>query len=161
MLLLDIGNFKDINDTFGHLTGDETIRTVAAVLESRVRQRDVLGRVGGDEFGIVWPAHTGPAEAQRLAQDVREAIAAAPVDVDEGKHRLPLTVSIGVAAGGTSVTAEELLAQADMAMYEAKETGRNSARVFTPGTGEKVRARLTWGERILQALETTDSYAVS
>ena len=120
--MLDIDKFKNINDTYGHGVGDEVIRTVAARLRSAVRNSDVLGRYGGEEFAVVLPDHEGDAPA--LAERMRAAVAATPIPTPAGP--IPVTISVGLTALATGdASLDQLLARADHALYQAKEAGRN------------------------------------
>jgi diguanylate cyclase (GGDEF)-like protein/PAS domain S-box-containing protein len=130
VLLVDVDDFKTINDTHGHRVGDEVIASVATTLRDRLRLNDVVARLGGDEFAVLLPS-TGGAEAAYVAEQLRAAIASKAHGDGE---RLRVTASIGVAAshhGRTS--ADDLLADADIAMYEAKEAGRDRVMRFDPG----------------------------
>jgi len=127
LLMIDIDRFKEINDRYGHLAGDEVIRTVADVIRHCIRDSDVPGRYGGDEFGVVL-AHTGlhaaMAAAERIRQRAEETrFARAP---DE-----QCTLSIGIAsASGDMQDIHAWISQADSALYQAKLRGRNqSARI--------------------------------
>lgn len=121
-VMLDIDNFKTINDSYGHGVGDEVIRTVAARIRGRLRHSDVLGRYGGEEFAAVLPDHGGHAE--ELADRIRLAVSADPVPTQAGP--LPVTISVGLTSLGPGDTSlDELLARADHALYRAKEAGRN------------------------------------
>ena len=126
LLMLDVDEFKRVNDTLGHPAGDRVIGEIAGVLGSRLRETDSLARVGGDEFAIVLP---------RCAHDeaigVGEEIAAAVREHEPVAEGLPpLTVSIGVAmfGEGAETTFEAVMADADSAMYAAKEDGRDGVR---------------------------------
>jgi diguanylate cyclase (GGDEF)-like protein len=120
--MLDIDKFKNINDTYGHGVGDEVIRTVAARLAAAVRQSDVLGRYGGEEFAVVLPDHGG--DARVLAERMRAAVAAMPIATTAGP--IAVTISVGLAALHPSDgNLDQLLARADHALYQAKEAGRN------------------------------------
>jgi diguanylate cyclase (GGDEF)-like protein len=123
VILLDIDGFKAINDTYGHLAGDELLRAVASVARSELRSFDLLGRYGGDEFAGVFPG-LGPQEALALAERLRLAIAA--LAVWHGDACLRATVSIGVACGGDEAESlTDLIAAADGALYAAKTDGRD------------------------------------
>ncbi len=128
MAIADIDHFKNVNDTFGHLTGDAVLAAIAGALSALLREGDLTGRFGGEEFAILLPG-TDAAEAHRITERVREKISriATPVsDGPGGDDPLRVTISIGVAALGSSrLDLEELLAAADHALYQAKETGRN------------------------------------
>ena len=154
VVTLDLDNFKHVNDTYGHAAGDELLRASARALMERVRATDAVGRLGGDEFGIVL-AHTGPEEASAVAESLLDAFRAR-VGVDVGGRLVRVTASAGVRAldGGTE-TAGELLGEADMAMYDAKERGRDRLSVVGEHEvrPERVRSRMRWAERIRDALE--------
>ena len=127
LLLVDIDNFKSINDHFGHAAGDDLLREVAGRLSDCVRRADTISRLGGDEFVIVLPdmeAATALNVAERISEKVRDALSA-PYCI-EGTV-LQLTASIGVAAGcGPKVSCKDLLRQADAAMYRAKCVSRHA-----------------------------------
>jgi len=124
MLMIDVDNFKHINDTHGHLAGDEVLRIVAALLVRRLRGHDLLGRYGGEEFCVVAP-DTNAAGALTLAESLRESIASTPLETERGM--IPVSISIGVSFRPSSASRElkELLAEADTALYAAKLAGRN------------------------------------
>ena len=119
VIMLDIDDFKPINDRYGHRKGDEVLAQFATILTSRSRKTDCLGRWGGEEFLIVCP-NTELAAAERLAEDLRRAIASHPFDLDQ-----PLTASLGVAESCFGDTPETLVERADVALYSAKHQGRN------------------------------------
>jgi diguanylate cyclase (GGDEF)-like protein len=133
LLVFDIDNFKRINDTWGHPTGDVMLRAVAEICRNSFRQGiDLVARVGGEEFAVLMPA-TGHVEALQVAERLRLAIAEHQVVL--GDHeRISCTVSIGV----VTVAAEELettdfdsmLINADRALYRAKSSGRNQVVGF-------------------------------
>jgi diguanylate cyclase (GGDEF)-like protein/PAS domain S-box-containing protein len=154
-LVLDIDRFKHINDTLGHNVGDELIVKVAHSLRTRLRDSDVLARLGGDEFAILLP-RGGAAEAARVAEEVLGAVRAQSVLTAAGRRR-PITASIGIALFSDTerLSAEDVLVNADLAMYDAKEAGRDRAAVYSSqerGTS-RMKARITWAERIREALE--------
>ncbi len=151
LLAIDLDRFKSINDSLGHRAGDELLRTVADRLRSRLRESDVLARLGGDEFGALLP-EASLAEARSVASGLLQVLRAAPFAL-EGQA-LPVTASVGVTAfGQRSASAEALLMEADVAMYEAKETGRDRSAVYTGGGRARMEARVGWAERIRRALE--------
>ncbi len=125
VLVVDLDNFKAVNDTYGHAVGDELLRRVGDALRSRVRTSDVVARLGGDEFGIlltnVTPEKARTVAAELLAAVDREA------SMEDGLRQVRVTASIGVSTldASTRLTGEALLSDADTAMYKAKRTGRN------------------------------------
>jgi two-component system, cell cycle response regulator len=131
MLLLDVGHFKQVNDTWGHSAGDLVLRGVADMMRHGVRAEDTLARLGGEEFVVIMPSTTRPL-ALRVAERLRSRIAQQSVDIGGGQ-RVPITVSIGVSLKrDLEDEIEDLLRRADDAMYAAKRTGRNRV-VLSPG----------------------------
>jgi diguanylate cyclase (GGDEF)-like protein len=125
-VMVDIDHFKRINDTYGHPVGDEVIRVVAGRLRDAVRDSDVLGRYGGEEFALVTP-QTG-ASAVELAERLRQVVSADPVPTAAGP--LPVTISVGLAdRSGGEQDLRQLLARADEALYEAKQAGRDRVSI--------------------------------
>jgi diguanylate cyclase len=129
VLLVDLDQFKTINDSHGHRAGDEVICSAAAALRGRLRVNDIVARLGGDEFAVLLPA-TGSAEAVYVAEQLRAAIAG---ERHGESADLMVTASIGVAtADGGEISADDLLADADIAMYQAKDAGRDRVARFNP-----------------------------
>jgi diguanylate cyclase (GGDEF)-like protein len=123
LIILDIDHFKRVNDTWGHATGDETLRLVALIIQRTVRTSDIAGRIGGEEFAILLPRASAE-QAVAMAERLRAAMEKAPLFHDAGT--IHFTASFGVAVGGRGVeTLDRLLQDADKALYEAKEGGRN------------------------------------
>ena len=130
--LIDIDHFKAVNDTHGHLAGDSVLRAVSDLLRDQLREYDVVGRFGGEEFVVLLP-QTDEADALSIAERLRTHVAALSIPVRDGAAFVQLTISIGVAALdaiGGEVT--DLLTAADAALYFAKEAGRNRTQVATP-----------------------------
>jgi diguanylate cyclase (GGDEF)-like protein len=123
LLMTDIDKFKSVNDTYGHDVGDEVIKAVSGVLQASKRTTDIVGRLGGEEFAMVLPEATVDSAvqaAERFRQLVGNRI------ISAGEQRVPVTISLGVANADEQTSGiEELLKQADLALYEAKHTGRN------------------------------------
>lgn len=129
LLLIDLDHFKSVNDLYGHVVGDAALREVCRRLESAVRRDDLVGRLGGEEFGVLL-LECNPDEARELAERIRAQIAGAPLR--GGKNEIDVSVSIGVATTGTTpVDFERLFAEADRRLYLAKDLGRN--RVVAEG----------------------------
>jgi len=131
--LIDIDNFKVINDTYGHLAGDKALRALSRSIKIFLREYDLVGRFGGEEFSLLLP-QTDEQDARRVAERMRAHIAEMPIDIGDNadSEMIKLTVSIGVAAlstPGSQLT--ELLAAADAALYRAKRAGRNQVWVTT------------------------------
>lgn len=128
ILLLDLDHFKTINDSAGHLVGDDVLRQVAVLLDTAARTVDVVARYGGEEFVVILP-ETTPDGALIFAERLRERIGTYPFDVG-GREPLHLTTSIGVASFPSPrvESMEDLFARADEALYRAKSSGRNQVR---------------------------------
>lgn len=133
-LMMDIDRFKNINDGYGHLAGDNALKEVAVRVESQIRSMDTAARFGGDELAIVLP-DANAADAAKLAERIRETVAATPVTLTQQVQRV-LTLSVGVAAIAPSrhetdlkSLADRLLADADAALYRAKALGRNRVQI--------------------------------
>lgn len=125
-LAIDIDNFKQINDTFGHATGDAVLKLIAESLNSGLRVTDSLGRVGGEEFLLI-SIETNLLQAHALAERLRSKI-----EMLQHPHQAdkPVTISIGVAELNNQISLEELMAQADEALYQSKNKGRNCVSVY-------------------------------
>ena len=119
VLLIDIDNFKQINDTHGHATGDQALITTAKIFASAVRKQDIAGRWGGEEFLLILP-DTSIQNAHLLAERLRSTVAAVKVDTED--TLVQLTISIGVASSEISMSIDEILKKADDALYVAKAT---------------------------------------
>jgi diguanylate cyclase (GGDEF)-like protein len=138
--VMDLDYFKSVNDTWGHPAGDAVLRTVAAVLNERTREGDVVGRIGGEEFALLLP-DTDAEQAVVVAERVRTGVAEMRVPATD-KRGQPVTIegrttSVGIAAGhdGTAELAA-LLHAADAALYDAKVGGRNQIKLSTEGDGK-------------------------
>lgn len=152
ILLVDLDNFKAINDTLGHAEGDRVITAVAEVLGSRLRDADHVARLGGDEFAIL-VQRCDRDGARRLADDlvvaIRQEVLAGP---SRGSGR-PVTASIGGALRGPHHrTADALVSDADKALYEAKDSGRDRSVVLDKASHALFRSPLSWIERVESAL---------
>jgi diguanylate cyclase (GGDEF)-like protein len=122
VLMIDIDHFKRVNDTYGHAAGDTTIRTISTVVQMQLRETDVLGRVGGEEFLVILPALELEG-ALAVAERIRESVEISKIDLPE--QPIQITVSIGVGFWLHGDDADKLIARADSALYEAKHNGRN------------------------------------
>jgi diguanylate cyclase (GGDEF)-like protein len=139
LLLVDVDHFKRVNDSHGHLIGDEVLRALAAELRQQVRESDVVGRFGGEEFTVLLP-RTDAAGACRIAERLRSS--AGGLNISAADARINVTVSIGVSVlGHHGNDLFELLAAADLALYRAKDVGRNQVQLYTPGAPGRESAK--------------------
>jgi diguanylate cyclase (GGDEF)-like protein len=141
----DLDGFKAVNDSLGHHVGDNVLTTVADIVSANVRPGDTVARMGGDEFAILMPNVRGTTAAVEVAE--RILIALQDGLGGEGSHS-GISMSVGLAITDSATNPEELIGEADAAMYEAKSRGRNRIEVFDP----KMRARLT------EQLEITNGF---
>jgi diguanylate cyclase (GGDEF)-like protein/PAS domain S-box-containing protein len=155
VLFFDLDNFKTINDSLGHPVGDVLLRQVALRMRCTLREEDTVARLGGDEFVVLVSEIGGKrdealSDLQSLAEKVRHAIGQ-PYTVDA--HELHISSSIGIAVfPSADETPDDLLRQADTAMYQAKESGRNAIRFFLPSMQQAAENRLRTINRLRQAL---------
>jgi len=151
VLVIDLDNFKDINDTFGHKAGDDVLKGVAGLLRQRLRHTDVVARLGGDEFAVLLPQADAD-HAQSVADEVVKALGRQTAVLADQSIRVTASIGVTMFDGLTDI---EILAYADRAMYEAKEGGRNRFAMYRPvRTGnERGSTRLAEAERIRRALE--------
>lgn len=153
VLLLDLDNFKQVNDSLGHNAGDQLLVTIGGLLRRSVRDTDVVARLGGDEFALLLTDGDQSA-AERVGRDVVERIREHAATLDGVRRRV--TASVGaVTFRSASEHATDILALADMTMYDAKEAGRNQVAILPEGETRppKFSARLQWQSRIEEALE--------
>ncbi len=145
LILLDVDHFKRLNDTYGHLVGDEVLKQVARILVQTVRQSDFVARYGGEEFAVVLPS-TDLTSALTVAERLREAIAAGAWEALGSESCLcapqgPVTASFGVASYQPGMASpQELIEAADQALYRAKASGRNCVCAAEPSESRKIGA---------------------
>jgi diguanylate cyclase (GGDEF)-like protein len=150
-LFVDLDNFKSINDTLGHAVGDELLRAAAARLQGVVRHADALGRLGGDEFVVISEELSLAAGPELIAERLLEALKH-PFNLGPDEEtRLTVTASVGIAAGERA-SAEELLRDADIAMYRAKWDGKNRYTVFDTDMQDKMQSRMELEMDLREAL---------
>jgi diguanylate cyclase (GGDEF)-like protein/PAS domain S-box-containing protein len=149
LLVVDLDNFKSINDTMGHGAGDILLRSIAGALRVALRETDIIARLGSDEFVILLP-ETSANVAHNVADSLRAAVADHP---RFGSPGLALTASVGIAPITASVTASELMVQADLALYDVKDRGRNGVAEYKPEARERLTARIGWADRIRRGLD--------
>jgi len=153
LVFLDLDHFKDVNDTLGHWMGDQLLAQVGRLFRQQLRDTDIAARLGGDEFTAILP-QTDTAAAIAAAGRIVEALANEKFEA--AAQPCSVTGSIGVAVyPAHGATGEELLSHADLAMYRAKETGRNRVSVYSSDADwqKEVETKLAWRRRIVDALE--------
>ena len=151
ILYLDLDGFKDINDTLGHPAGDLLLKSVGERLNSCVRETDLVARLGGDEFALLQTNRGDVASAGVLAQKIQDALSA-PYPLGDTEMRI--TVSIGISPFiSETVGPDEMLAQADIALYRAKDEGRNQYCFHTHDLDREAHERVTLANDLRQAFE--------
>lgn len=153
VMILDLDNFKVVNDTLGHPTGDRLLATVAVRLTATLGEGDTVARLGGDEFGILLEGRAATEDAQQLADRIRSSIAG-PI-VLEGRE-IFVSASIGVAPGSPAATVESIIRDADLAMYSAKSREKGSQVVFVPNMRDRMAAELALTMDLHRALEENE-----
>jgi len=158
VLFIDLDRFKDVNDSLGHRVGDDVLRQAAIRFQSALREADSIGRLGGDEFIVLVEgsdAHNAAAAAQRLLESL-----AVPFAVHSAaRPQLTISASIGIVSGAYA-SAEDLLMDADVALYEAKAAGRNRAVRFEPHMRGEFRTRIELERDLRLALESGEFFVV-
>lgn len=150
LVFLDLDRFKNINDTLGHSAGDDLLKEVAHRLKSCIRRSDTIARLGGDEFVIILPAINQTEDATLIARKILQSFSPA-VDLDG--HEVFITTSIGIAIyPSDGQDSESLVRNADTAMYQAKDRGRNNFQFFSPEMNRKVQEFLNLETSLRRAL---------
>jgi diguanylate cyclase (GGDEF)-like protein len=157
-VFIDLDNFKLINDTLGHHAGDELLCAVTARLKSAVREPDTLGRLGGDEFVVIAEDISLEAGPELIAERLLEALSE-PFMLEEGSARLKVTASVGVAAGPRA-SADELLRDADIAMYRAKCNGKDRYVAFESEMQGAIKSRLELEMDLREGLQNNEFFLV-
>ncbi len=158
-LLINLDNFKSINDTLGHVKGNALLQAIAARLDGVVRNTDALGRLGGDEFVVLAEGLSLAAGAELIAERLQEALKAAFTLSDTEETQLKVTASIGI-AGGERNSAEDFLRDADIAMHRAKREGKNRYVVFESGMQDVVQCNMELEMDLRSALEHDEFFLV-
>ncbi|MCO5162438.1 MAG: GGDEF domain-containing protein [Mesorhizobium sp.] len=141
LLVIDADHFKAINDRFGHHRGDEALNLIATAIRTSLRRGDLIGRIGGEEFGVLLPG-AGLVEAEDIAERIRHTVSSLEFNGNSQRH--DLTVSVGGAAFGRPVNFSELFRIADERLYVAKNTGRDRVEItYVPPAGFAVENTLT------------------
>ena len=154
VILMDLDHFKEINDTGGHQAGDHILQRISAVLRSLVRTTDVLARLGGDEFALLLPEAT-TSDAMQVVYKIDKKLNFMSAEIDGKDYRIGASIGLAMYPDhGESVN--ELLANADIALYQAKSNGRGGWHMFEPGerAREHVASQREWKRRIQSAIET-------
>lgn len=133
LLLIDADHFKLVNDTRGHQTGDDVLCKLASLLAGRLRGHDLLGRYGGEEFLVIAP-DTNAEDALALAESLRKIVASTPLATSSGEISLSVSIGISICPATALRALGDMLAEADAALYEAKQTGRNKVVCFATET---------------------------
>ncbi|MGH2463605.1 MAG: putative bifunctional diguanylate cyclase/phosphodiesterase [Candidatus Limnocylindria bacterium] len=150
VMFVDLDDFKFVNDTFGHEAGDAMLVEVARRLNLCTRASDLTARLGGDEFAILVDDSVDLANAERVAERITDSLGQPFVIGDIQTHA---TASIGIAAGSLGDSAEDLLRQADVAMYSAKAAGKGRWAIYKPSMLKSVRSRHDAGEELRRAVD--------
>jgi diguanylate cyclase (GGDEF)-like protein/PAS domain S-box-containing protein len=154
VLYLDLDGFKDVNDTLGHVEGDRLLQAVAARLKSNVRESDATARFGGDEFAVLQTGPNDPSDAGVLAAELTKSLAM-PYQLDGNEVRV--TVSIGISFYDPQIAGpDEMLVRADLALYRAKEEGRDRYCFHSTELDRNVRERVTLTNELRAALENDE-----
>ena len=128
LLMFDVDHFKQINDTYGHAAGDQVLKAVVGICQQVLRENDLFGRIGGEEF-VVALLETDPETTMNVANRICQSIASTPIALSNGEY-LTSTISIGVVHSSQDKNLEVLLSYSDRAMYSAKQKGRNRVEAF-------------------------------
>jgi diguanylate cyclase (GGDEF)-like protein/PAS domain S-box-containing protein len=150
VLFLDVDRFKTVNDSLSHAVGDQLLRALAGRLQSTLRPDDTVARIGGDEFTILLDGVAAPEQAELVAARIQRAISR-PFRIDS--RALQITASIGIALSSPGMTAAELVANADIAMYDAKRRGRGRSAVFEEGMRRRAADLLAREDELRQLVE--------
>ena len=151
VLFLDLDEFKDINDSLGHPTGDQLLISVSQTLKSLLRENDIVARLGGDEFVILLDGIRDSLQATEKSQEILEVFSS-PVRL--GSHNLVISASIGIVLSTLDYdNPEDVLRDADIAMYAAKSQGKSKYQLFNPLMREKIVKRIALEAELKEALD--------
>jgi diguanylate cyclase (GGDEF)-like protein len=133
LIMIDVDNFKRYNDVYGHLAGDQVLAIIAKSIRSPLRPNDLVARFGGEEFAVLLP-ETNVINAKFIAERLRENVGHADLGTIDGKQLPNVTISLGISTRAPNDTLDMLIAAADVAMYHAKQKGKNRVEVSTNGS---------------------------
>jgi diguanylate cyclase (GGDEF)-like protein len=131
VVIIDLDHFKQINDRYGHPAGDAVLKLFADVVNSVARRSDIIGRLGGEEFGMVLPS-TASSEALEFSERLHQAIDKAVLKFNGSAIRYSVSIGLAEFDNGAEISIDDLLARADQALYRAKQAGRNQTAIFDP-----------------------------
>jgi len=129
LIMVDIDNFKKINDSYGHRVGDKVIKEISRKIRTCIRQIDTAARYGGDEFVVILP-NTALAEATVVAERMVDVVSSSPMTWE--KEQIALSISVGLGQYEGDISPEDITSRSDQALYSAKEAGKNTVRIFEP-----------------------------
>lgn len=159
VMVADLDDFKQINDSYGHASGDELLEKVAQILRERIRESDTVCRLGGDEFAVLLESIEAVEDVAYVAKSIASALGQ-PFTLTDGE--VHTSTSIGIACfPQDGESGEELLKNADVAMYRAKETGRGQYQFFTPDMARAVVEKLNIEQRLRAGIESNQGLSVS
>jgi diguanylate cyclase (GGDEF)-like protein/PAS domain S-box-containing protein len=150
VMMVDLDNFKRVNDSLGHQAGDTVLCEISKRLQACVRKSDTVGRMGGDEFVVLLPDLRSDKDADEISQKLLATVAQ-PIRI--GKHEIIVTASIGISFFPGFDDVDSLFKNADFAMYRVKNSGRNGSQVYTPGIGMEGLQQLQMESAMRNALE--------
>jgi diguanylate cyclase (GGDEF)-like protein/PAS domain S-box-containing protein len=153
VMMVDLDNFKRVNDSLGHQAGDTVLCEISKRLKGCVRKSDTVGRMGGDEFVVLLPDLRSDKDAEEIGQKLLAAVAQ-PIRI--GKHEIIVTASIGIGLFPGCEDVESLFKNADFAMYRVKNSGRNGSQVYIPGIGMQGLQQLQMESAMRNALEAEE-----
>lgn len=153
VIFIDLDRFKTVNDSLGHSCGDVLLQEVAERLRSGARRTDTIARFGGDEFVMLCEGLSDPDDAMGLAERLRRTMST-PINI--GERSIPITLSMGIAVANSDDTPEALLRDADLAMYQAKEQGRDRVVMFEREMRDSLVDRLAMEEQLRRSIDRGD-----